>query len=103
MSSEAVIRPFVVEVSRFPKEDFKTMTFREAIEWWKEVVRTVEEKDRKLTMRESSHLNEQWAVLVDALSQREGVPPGLVSQLLGETANMELQALQAALTEAEGA
>jgi hypothetical protein len=103
MSNEAVIRPAVAALSRFPRDDFGKMTFREAIEWWKGIVREIEDQKFQLTMRESTHLNEQWAVLVDAVSQREGVPPGLVSQLLGETANMELQALQTALREAEDA
>lgn len=91
----APIRPEVFALTDFT--DPEKMSLREATEWYKRILRA----DLGVpTAWEFKFMNERWAVLVDAIAKREGVPAGAMSYWLFELAQAEDRLLQTAEGEA---
>jgi len=75
----------VYAATEFAKEA-NEMTMRDALEWYKSVIRVLRGMTRDL---EAKYLNERWVALCDAIGKREGVPTGALSYFLGELAQAE--------------
>ena len=73
----------------FPKEP-KTMTLREAVEWYKQVFHSLHPLGAPNAL-EMKLVNERWVELVKGVAEREGVPLGMLSYFLGELGNTEIQ------------
>lgn len=94
----APIRPDVFTLTDFGLPE--KMTLREATEWYKRLLRA----DLGVpTAWESKFMNERWAVLVQAIAAREGVPAGALSYWLSELAMTEARLITTAEGEAAAA
>lgn len=91
---------FTVTAFDRPKEEY---TLRQALEWYKNTIRVIASQQLVTTALETKYLNEQWVVLVTAIADREGVPPGSLSYYLHGIAEAEYAALAAAELEYEQA
>ena len=97
--SEAIMRPALATITQFTKP-VAEYTLREATEWWKSCVKNVDQiLGSTPTARELGHINEQWAVLIQAVAEREGVGAGLIAYIVHETAELEFRLAQTAAAE----
>lgn len=67
-----------------------TWTLRQAIDWFKKVVRGFEPLG-DITQMEKNYVDKRWAVLCTELAKAQGVPAGMLSYFLGETAQAEIK------------
>jgi len=86
--STLTVRPKIHVLTDYAK-DPSLYTHREAMEWWKNCIKGI--GGDAVTTAESNILNSRWAVLVTAIADREGVPPGYLSYSLGEMAQTEMR------------
>jgi hypothetical protein len=96
----APIRAKVHALVEFPKEPAE-MTLREGLEWFKKSVRELD--GEMLRPLEQKYLNERWALLVDGIAKREGVPTGSLSYYLGEMAHAEIGLAEVGEAESQAA
>lgn len=90
------IRPEIHSLVDFT--DPEKMTLRDAVEWYKQLLRT----DLGVpTALEVKYMDERWATLCLAISEREKVPAGWISWLLSELAQSEFNLLRTAQAEAQ--
>lgn len=80
------VRPVIQEITRFPKPP-NEMSLREAIEWFKHVVRS---SPSTVSTLEEKFLNEQWTFLVEAIAKREDLPVGFLLYGLHTVVTAEL-------------
>ena len=76
------------------------MTLREAVEYYKKVIRVSAELGT-LTGLELKHVDQAWGFLVGKLAGREGIPSGWLTYLLGELARSETRSAELALEASE--
>jgi hypothetical protein len=95
----APIRPQVHVLVDF-EGDGSTLTLREAVDWYKQLLRA----DLGVpTEMEKRYINERWGVLISSIAKREQLPAGLVSYMLAEIAQTEVRLLKTAQEEAAAA
>lgn len=82
--------------------DPATMTMRECVEWHKRIVLSKQELG-VLSPKDIEYIQSQWLVMTQAVAVREGVPQGIVAELVDRTALSEIKLLATALEEGEQA
>lgn len=74
----------------YPK-DPDQMTLRNAVEYYKRVI-VVSNSVGTLANTELQHINQTWNFLMKRMAEREGIPQGWLSYLVGELARSETRA-----------
>lgn len=89
-------RPLVLSMAGLEKEASE-YTFREAVEWYKNVLRKTQELQvGQLRGAEVKAIDTTWAHLSSEIGKREGIPPGFIGYMLGELAQSELKLAEVA-------
>lgn len=92
------IRPILFTLT----ERDKIVTLRDAVEWYKKVVRGANPLG-DLTAMEQKYVNGEWAQVIKELAEVQGVPSGMLSYWLNELSVNEIQLADTALEEATAA
>jgi len=78
------MRPELVEATRFPEPDPKSMTMGQAAQWANSLRRF-----DPYSVEEAALVTEQWVVLINAIADREGLMPGMLAYIIDEIAFTE--------------
>ncbi len=93
------IRGSIHVLTELPDEP-EDMTIRQAIEWFKKVVRSI---GGDITPLERKELDATWAYLARGIAKREDIPDGSLSYFMGELAQTEMRLADMAASEAHDA
>lgn len=97
------VRPLVATLAGLNKEA-SDYSFREAVEWHKNVVRTFQSKGLgEPSAQEAQQITQSWIALCDAIGKREGIPSSFVSYMLDQLAQSEITLLNTATMQSEQA
>lgn len=83
------VRGQILSITKFNRDDPENMTLGEVVSYWKDVNRVISTVGG-MTVADQAFVAEQWMVLIIAVADKHGVPPGGLSFFLGELAAGEV-------------
>lgn len=92
------MRPILFSLTE--RGDIKTL--RDAVEWYKTLVRNTEPLG-DLTQWEQKYVQEEWSQLIKDLAEAQGIPAGALSYWLDGLATSEITLAKTAQEESEAA